>query len=792
MEQSFVTRYAEAVIRFRWLILLASLAVVIAAATGGKNLAFTDDYRAFFAKENPQLAAFEEMQNTYDKSDNVLFVITPKDGDVFTPATLASLQWLTEQAWQTPYSTRVDSITNYQHTEAVEDDLSVADLVLDADTLSPAELKSIKNIAINEPLLIKRLIDNTGTVTGVNVTLQLPGKALTEVPEAAAFVRDLAEQLKARDNNLEVRLSGIVMMNASFGEAAQGDMMTLVPLMFLVVIVVLGFLLRSVSATIGTVLIIMLSIAGAMGIFGWMGLKLTPPTASAPTIILTMAVADAVHLLVTFLWGMRNGGLNKEQAMIESLRVNMMPIFLTSITTALGFLSMNFSEVPPLAHLGNIVALGVTLAFILSVTFLPALVVLLPIKVKPQAAQRNYGTRLGALGALVIHRRKPLLWGMLAISVLFTAFVPKNEINDEFVKYFDESVPFRVDTDYASKHLVSPYTIEYSFKSGEPGGIAEPAYLAKVHAFSKHLESYPEVSHVFTLTDTMKRLSKSMHGDDPAYYKLPESRELAAQYLLLYEMSLPYGLDLNNQIDVDKSSTRITMSTVSLSSNQVLALEQSVNQWLAQNAPEYTVDAASPNLMFAHIGVRNAHSLLGGTTIALILISFILILALRSFKIGMISLIPNLVPAGIAFGIWGLANGQIGMSVSIVAGMTLGIVVDDTVHFLSKYLRARREKGYNAQEACLYAFTHVGQALVVTTLVLVAGFSVLALSTFKLNADMGIVTALTIAIALIVDFLLLPPLLMALDKGKYLQTGNHSAPQQSDSAHLGRTENSAA
>ena len=792
MEQSFVTRYAEAVIRFRWLILLASLAIIFVAASGGKNLAFTDDYRAFFAKENPQLAAFEEMQNTYDKSDNVLFVVTPKDGNVFTPKTLASIQWLTEQAWQTPYSTRVDSITNFQHTEAIEDDLNVADLVLNTDTLAPADLQTIKNIAVNEPLLIQRLIDDTGTVTGVNVTLQLPGKELTEVPEAAAFVRDLAEQLKARDSNLEVRLSGIVMMNASFAEAAQNDMATLVPLMFLVVIIVLGFLLRSVSATVGTVFIIMLSIAGAMGIFGWMGLKLTPPTASAPTIILTMAVADAVHLLVTFLWGMRSGGLNKQQAMAESLRVNMMPIFLTSVTTALGFLSMNFSEVPPLAHLGNIVALGVMLAFILSVTFLPALIVVLPVKVKPQALNQSYGTSLGKLGALVIHRRKPLLWGMLAISVMFTAFVPKNEINDEFVKYFDESVPFRVDTDYASEHLVSPYTIEYSFKSGEAGGIAEPQYLNKVEAFSKHLESYPEVSHVFTLTDTMKRLNKNMHGDNPAYYKLPDSRELAAQYLLLYEMSLPYGLDLNNQIDVDKSATRITMSTISLSSNQVIELEKSINQWLAQNASEYSVDAASPNLMFAHIGVRNAHSLLGGTTIALILISFILIAALRSFKIGVISLIPNLVPAGIAFGIWGLVNGQIGMSVSIVAGMTLGIVVDDTVHFLSKYLRARREKGYSAQEACLYAFTHVGQALVVTTLVLVAGFMVLALSTFKLNADMGIVTALTIAVALIVDFLLLPPLLMALDKGKHRQSATSGATTNHSAENIGNIENSVA
>ena len=762
MEHNFVTRYAQAVIRLRWLVIIASLAVVFAAAFGAKNLAFTTDYRAFFAKENPQLAAFEEMQNTFDKSDNVLFVITPKDGNVFTPQTLASIQWLTEQAWQTPYSTRVDSLTNYQHTTVVEDDLEVADLVADASTLEAAELARIKNIATTEPLLVKRLINAAGSVTGVNITVQLPGKALTEVPETAAFVRDLAAQLQARDANLEVRLTGIAMMNASFAEASESDMATLVPLMFLVVIVVLGFLLRSISATFSTVLVIILSIVAAMGLFGWSGLKLTPPTASAPTIILTMAVADAVHLLVSFLWNMRNG-FNKHNAMVESLRINMMPIFLTSLTTVLGFLSMNFSEVPPLAHLGNIVAAGVAIAFLLSITFLPAFTVVMPIRVKPQTEHDAKNSALGKLGLLVINKRKPLLWGMLAISAVFTAFVPKNEINDEFVNYFDKSVPFRVDTDYASANLLSPYTIEFSFKSGQTGGIAEPSYLAKIEEFSQHLYSYPEVSHVYTLTDTMKRLNKNMHGDDATMYKLPESRELAAQYLLLYEMSLPYGLDLNNQIDVDKSSTRITMTTVNLSSNQVLALESKIKAWTNQNAQGYTIDAPTPNLMFAHIGVRNAHSLLGGTTIALILISFILIAALRSLKIGLISLIPNLVPAGIAFGIWGLIDGQVGMSVSIVAGMTLGIVVDDTVHFLSKYLRARREKGYSAQEATLYAFTHVGQAMIVTTLVLVAGFLVLAFSTFKLNADMGLVTAITIAVALVVDFLLLPPLLMALD-----------------------------
>ena len=290
--------------------------------------------------------------------------------------------------------------------------------------------------------------------------------------------------------------------------------------------------------------------------------------------------------------------------------------------------------------------------------------------------------------------------------------------------------------------------------------------MTKLDEFVRYLEGFDEVRHIFTLTDTMKRLNQNMHGDDISWYKLPQERDLAAQYLLLYEMSLPYGLDLNNQIDVSKSFTRLTVTMTDMSSNQVLSLEREWGQWLQTNAPELDAAAASTNLMFAHIGHRNANSLVLGTILALFAISMILVVALRSVKIGLISLVPNLVPAGIAFGIWGLVDGQIGMSVSIVAGMTLGIVVDDTVHFLSKYLRARREKGYNSAEAVRYAFTHVGQALLVTTLVLVAGFMVLVFSTFKMNADMGMLTAITITVALIVDFLLLPPLLMALDSKK--------------------------
>ena len=756
--------YGEWLARWRYTVLVVFLLLVAGAGAGGQFLAFKTDYRKFFSEDNPQLQAFEKLQNTYTKTDNVLFVLAPKDGRVFSNEALASTIALTEAAWQIPYSIRVDSITNFQHTVAEGDDLTVDDLVPGAGELDAATLQEIHDVALREPLLRNRLISANGQVTGINVTVQLPDpddQTGHEVPEVAAFVRELADTARAANPNLDIYLTGMVMMNNSFPEVMIRDQQTLVPAMFGVVILTLVLLLRSYSATLGTLLVIAFSVITAMGLAGWAGIRLTPPSAAAPTIILTLAVADCVHVLVTFLHAMRRG-VDKTSAIIESLRVNLQPVFLTSVTTAIGFMSMNFSDAPPFRDLGNIVAAGVMCAFVYSVTLLPALMLILPVRIPAGKTRQSH--RMDRFADLVVERRSFLFWGTGFIIVSLIVFIPKNELNDEFIKYFDESIDFRRSTEFASENLTGLYTIDYSLDAGESGGISNPDFLRNVERFADWYESQPEVLHVNTLPDILKRLNKNMHGDDEDWYRLPEARDLTAQYLLLYEMSLPYGLDLNNQIDVGKSATRMTVTVRNISSNEMLALEHKAQQWLLAHVPSMKSAGASPSVMFAHIGRRNIISMLTGTTIALILISGILVFALQSFKIGAISLIPNLAPAAMGFGLWGLLVGEVGLGLSVVAGMTLGIVVDDTVHFLSKYLRARREQQLNPEDAVRYAFSTVGTALLVTSVVLIAGFMVLSQSPFKLNADMGLLTAITIGFALLADFLFLPPLLMKVEK----------------------------
>ena len=750
-------KFGEWVIRWRWPLVFLSILATLGLASGGRFLSFRADYRVFFGEDNPQLLDFDALQNIYAKNDNLMFVLVPKDGDVFSPQNREAVQWLTERCWEEmPYSTRVDSLSNFAHTKGTEDDLIVRDL-------GEVEAAEAREFAVNEPLLVHRLISPDGSITGVNTTFQLPGKALSELDEVFKVVHDLEQRFVEKYPDIEVRLTGILPLNRAFGESSKNDMMTLVPLMYLLLIVTMLIMLRSLGGTFLTVAIIGMSAAAAMGFAGWLGIAITPQSAIAPTMILTMAIADSIHVLVP-LFGFMRQGSSKEEALVESLRINLLPVFITSLTTAIGFLSMNFSDAPPLHDLGNISAFGVMWAFVLSVLFLPAAVAILPLRVKVR--EETSSTFMERFGEWVVSNHRTLLWSSGLVFLIVASFVPSNDLNDEFVKYFDESVRFRRDADFTSERLTGIYTINYSLESGQSNGVATPQYLGQIDKFANWLREQPDVIHVNVLSDTFKRLNKSMNADDPAFYKLPDSSELSSQYLLLYEMSLPYGLDLNNQINVDRSATRLTITLGNISSKRLREFAAQGTDWLEQNAPELKCEGVGPSLMFAYISERNINGMLGGTTIALIGISFILMLALRSPKYGALSLVPNLLPAAVAFGIWAIFVGQVGMGLSVVTAMTLGIVVDDTVHFLSKYLLARREKNLSAPDAVRYAFSSVGAALVSTSVILTAGFLVLSVSAFAQNSDMGQMAAITIMVALAADFLFLPPLLITLDKLK--------------------------
>ena len=753
--------YGEFLLRHRFVALFILLLATFGLSSGAQFLYFDNDYRVFFGKDNPQLKAFEKVQQTYTKIDNVNFAIDPLTGSANDPAVLAGVEALTEMAWQLPFSIRVDSLSNYQHTEVDGDDLIVRDLFMNGSELSADEMQLVHEISTTEPSLSGKIHDSQHRATSVNVTIQLPGKTADEVAVVAKAARELAATIEA-DYPIKIRLSGVIFLNNAFMESSMQDMGTLIPAMYLVILIVAYALLRSFTATILVLIVIIPSITVAMGFGGWMGIGLTPPSASAPTIITTLAVADSIHLLVVMLNRMRDGH-DKRESLLYSLRVNAKPIFLTSVTTALGFLSLNFSDSPPFHDLGNITAFGVMAAWVYAVVLLPILISFMPIK--PKGNLQKLDTKMSVIGTFIADKYKAVLSVSVVISACLLALIPLNEINDDFVKYFDESVEYRQDTDWVSANLTGANLIQFNLQSGEPNGVSDPAFIQTVADFTEWALNEEVVTHVQSISDTFKRLNRDLNEGNETFYSIPETRDLAAQYLLLYELSLPFGLDMNNQLDISKSSTQVVVTLDDMTTKELRSWVARAENYLAETH-NTNLTAVGPTVMFAYISERNIESMLIGTLIAVFLISGVILIALRDIQLGLISLIPNLLPAALAFGVWGALVGQVNMAVAVVAGMALGVVVDDSVHFLTKYQIARRELKLTARDAVISAFNGVGTALVVTTLILVAGFAILAQSSFGVNSYMAMLTAIALVIALIADLTLLPALLIVLDKDK--------------------------
>lgn len=760
-----LNQYTCQILHFRWLTVLLSTLLIGLAGYGIHLLHFKSDYRMFFSDENPQLTAFDSLNKTYVRDDNILMVVTPANGDVFTQENLTIAEKLTKNLWQIPYSIRVDSITNFQQSHAIGDDLFVEDLVRNADQLTLEQIEQKRKIALHEPLLVNRLIAPNSKVMGFNIVVHRPGLDQDmETMEAIEFTRKLVDEIKKDHPDLDVRLTGSLILDTSFAESSKQDLSTLTPAMLTIICIALWLFLKTVWGTLAIVIMMTMSIIAAIGLAGWMGIAFSPSSIPAPTILLTVVVADAVHILTSY-YSALGRGLPRKDAMIESVSVNFRAIFFTNLTTAIGFLSMNYSEVPPFQDLGNITAMGVGVAFLLTITFLPAVMMLLPLH--KGRAEVSGSRTLAILAKFIILHRTAVLSFLTLVTIVLIACIPMNKLDDEYVKYFDDSVAFRRDTDYTTANLTGVYRIDYSLGQGMEGSISDPEFLSQVDSFVQWYRRQPEVIHVYAVTDILKRLNQNMHHDNPAGYRLPETRELSAQILLMYEMSLPYGLDLNDRINVSKSATRVTVTLNSISSQQVIDLEARAQAWLATHTTSIEhSDGTGPTLLFAHIGQRNISSMITGELVAIGVISLIMIFVLRSVGLGLISLIPNLIPAGMAFGLWGLIVGQVGLASSVVAAMTLGILVDDTVHFLSKYQYARKQLNLEPEESIQYAFATVGSALWITSAVLIMGFSLFAFSSFKINNEMGLLTATIFALGLFAEFLLLPPILLALESWK--------------------------
>jgi len=760
-------RLADFVVNNRIKMAFVTMLMAFAVYAGIPNLKLDTDGRVFMAADNPDKILLDRFEQEFAKDDNLAIVIVPKDGEVFTPRTLGAIGAMTEELWNLPYVRLVNSITRFQNTYADGDMMVVEDLVPEPSMVTDAEAAAARAVALDRVEIRNSLINDDASATAISVIFRLPGVDLvTEIPDIISEAEPLLERYRADYPDITFKASGSVAVSQAFATASQRDGETLTPAMLVAMLVVVGVLLRSVTGSLLILILAALSALVSLGALGWTRVPINSATAVAPLMVITLAVASSVHVLSSVRQTMQQTSDRTIWAR-RALTDHGLGITVAVFTTAIGFLSLNFSISPPFRQLGNMVAGGMIGVWVFTMFLLPGLICWLPIKQNKRTA--SVDSFMVALGEFVIRHQKRLLVGIPVVIIAFGAGISQIKLEDDFLRYFDESFETRQATDLYETELGGLNVLEYSVDTGVENGINSVEYLQTLDALSVFLRDQPEISHIRSLSDTIKRLNMNMNSDDPAYYRIPDSDEEASQFLFLYELSLGYGMDLTDQINVDRSSTRVSAFVGYATTRQLIALDEKIQGWFDKNAPELKSPVTGQTHVYTMISARDVPSMLQGTSLALVFISFVIFLVLRNFKLGLVSLVPNLVPAIMGFGLWGYMVGNVTLAVSIVVAMTLGIVVDDTVHFILKYANARK-RGDSAEDSVRYAFKSVGMALTVTSLGLVIGFAILGQSGFAVNRDMARLTAITLSFALFVDFLFLPPLLIFLDRMKTMKT----------------------
>ena len=768
--QEFLFGLQEAAIRHPLLCCVCWLVVVILSCLPLGQIQVDGSYRSFFDQDDALVIALNELEQRYDTGDSLIFLVKKEDGDLFSRQGLTAIETLTQKSWELPKSLRVDSLRNFPFSYSQNDELNVADLYQDAAQLSEQSIQLVKQRAMGEDLLINRMLTEDGSASLILVSFsEEVGHSLEVSRKVYHAALDLRDDMRDLYPEFGFYVSGVVGGSAAGADVAMADGRLLVPLgllcALLAIVVFLYYESRYLSTScygmLASLAVIIVSILLPMGVMGALKIAANNITILIPVIILTLAVADSLHILVSYFQRLNMGDGNSD-ALHESLRINAEPVWLTSITTMLGFLVMNASDSPPFQTMGNLVALGVFVAWLAANTLLPAIMVMMPVKVREQAGSSHASMR--HLADKVIHRQRLILGVGIFIVVLGVVCVPLNRMNDSWTTYLTEDTQFGSDTAELIDSFHDFNHIEFELDSGRENGIYELEYLNQLSAFADWLRSQPEVSYVQGMDLTLKRLNRNMHGDDPAYERMPESSQLAAQYLLLYEMSLPFGASLTNEMTQDKSALRLMVGLMHSETAEHLAFQQRAANWLKQNSPDLAYPGTSTTTIMADLSRRDSKAMLVGTLMALLVISLTIALVFRSLMYGVLSFLVNIMPATLALGLWGVFVGQVGISVSMVFAASLGIIVDYCLHFLSKYRRAKLEQGLSTEQAIEYAFSTVGVALLVTTAVLGINFAILGLSNFRINIDMGVLTSMTIVFALLSQLFYLPALLLAGDR----------------------------
>lgn len=745
----------------RFFLILAS--VVFALCSPGLfYFESQNDVRIWFKDSDPKIQVLNAFERQFGNDENLVIAVHHPQG-LFTPKTMKALHEISERTWLLPQVLRVDSLTAYNITESFDDEILIEPF-LDTNVEWNQDYLSIKkNIALDHPHLPGYLIseDAKTSLIFARLTPTLEGSPNYELIVDEA--RKLQEDFK--DTGVEIYLSGEATMNNTFREISNLDAKKILPLLFLAIVLFLFLIFRSWTAVVLPLAIIVMTVTSSLGLGFWLGFKFNSILGILPAILVAVSIADSVHVMLTY-FQFRAQGQSLKEATFSSLEKNMIPVFLTSVTTMIGFFSLTTTDLVPIQTLGFLAGVGCLMAWFFTVFFLCPFLMVVEIKVPKHFytlfADLNHGHPIAHGFTRFIHKASsPILIFFTILSVVCLAISSTNTINSNPLSYFSDEVPLKTANQFIQDNFGGSAGPEMMIDAGKADGIKDPAFLQKVDSYKQWLSEFDFVDKSIDIVDIVKDMNQALNGGDPAFYSIPQTQEEVAELLFLYTLSLPQGMDLNNRMSLDFSQMRMSVLwRVQTSSEwgEMVKIMEKKGEELGLNI----VVTGKTNLFQSMMGYVVA-TFFKSIITASILVALLMMLLFRSIKIGLISLIPNIIPLLIGGAVMKLLGMNLNIGTTLVASVCLGIAVDDTIHFLSNFYRYQ-QLGSTADQAVQKIFTYTGSALMVTTGILVAGFGLFVLGDFTPNVNFGILCAVVLSSALVVDMLFLPALLLKLPK----------------------------
>ena len=761
--KDFTETFAEKIIQYRYLSILFCLVLLIASFRGVGGIAFSPDMEQFFPEDYPISENHAHIEDTFYSSDSVIIAIGVDEGTVFNPRILNLIEEITDKAWSTPHSIRVDSLSNFSFVRAEVDDLVVEPFIEESLEWDQKKINERSTLIEKEEQAYGTILSKDKKTTFINISIDAPRDDVEkEYAESMEHIFAFMDPLKKEYPEADMRYAGIVYIEYLSPLIVKAEMPILIPTLLFVILLSLFILLRNVVAVISSLVVIVFSVITSVGILGHFNSTVSQPFLMVPILVATLAVADCVHLFNVYFQSKLEK--NAKDSIIKSLRLNLEPLLLTSLTTSIGFLCLNLAPIPALRVVANGIVIGVVAAFVFSIFFLAPLMSFFNVKASSQIENQ---TKLSKrVGQFSLKNRKKIIWLVPLFSAFLMSFIPLNETKDNPMEFYSERfTSVAEDTKWLAKRLGGTFLVTYEYVSEDL--VSDPEYLRQLDEFTTWLENQDEVLSVNSLSKIIKNLNRTLNGDDQSWYVIPQDSELVAQYLFFYEMSLPFGLDLTSTINQERTSTKVTVSLKEIDSKAFIEFYDRVDDYASLSIVSGNLSGGGgTRSVMAFMGMLLAEQLMYALIIGFIVITLAIALFYRSLSAGLITAIPNILPIGVAFGIWGIFSSNVSMLVSLGIGCTLGIVVDFSVHFLSKYLYARRSLSLSAEESVLYAFETVGFPLTIMTVSLCMGFAVLFLASFMPLRGFAGITMISFVAALIIDLLLFPAVLIAWDGGK--------------------------